>query len=190
MFTGIIQASGQVIENNQQKIAIGNISDSNFLKDVELGNSIAVNGVCLTVINLDSQSFSVEVMEETLDRTNLGQLIGNDFINLEKALAANGRFEGHIVQGHVDTVVKLQKIVEQKNGKLFYFSLPKEFRAYLVPKGSIALNGISLTLIEVTEDYFSVGIIPHTWENTNLKNLKIRDDVNMETDVLGKYLIR
>jgi len=190
MFTGIVQTTGKLTIKTTQKITISDILDSGFLFDLRLGMSIAVNGVCLTVVSFDDNSFTVDVMDETFNVTNLGLLNVNDFVNLEKAMLVNDRLEGHIVQGHVDTISKLLNINNGENYYMLKFELPISVSKYVAKKGSIAINGISLTVVDVGADWFSVGVIPHTLDVTMLKGLKVGDMVNLEVDVLAKYVER
>ena len=188
MFTGVISHLGKV-EKFENKTLTFNAGRT-FCKEIKKGSSVAVNGVCLTVVARSQNSFSVEVMPETLRRTTLGNLKKGDLVNLELSLLATGRFEGHIVQGHVDgqaTVVHIN-IIKEGNSYLFKFRVGKSLTRYFVEKGSVAVNGISLTVIEAKNDFFTVGIIPYTWDNTIFKNIKVGDQVNIEVDILAKYL--
>lgn len=189
MFTGIISSVGTVNslvrENNIFRLTL---KDIDKLDAPAIGSSVAVNGACLTVVENSKDTLVFEVMEETMKRTNLGQLDSGSHVNLEQALLAHGRFEGHMVQGHIDTQARLEGIEEQEGGgKIFRFSLAEQ-SPFLLEKGSIALNGVSLTLVNVNSIFFTVGIIPHTWKNTNLVDLKIGDKVNVEFDLVLKYL--
>ena len=187
MFTGIISHLGKVenIKGNGFSFSAG----SSFLKNIKKGSSVAINGVCLTTTDRPGQdSFKVEVMPETLRRTTLGELKKGDQVNLELSLLATGRLEGHFVQGHVDGVGIISSIKKEENSHLFTFKIGKGLNRYVAEKGSIAMNGISLTVIEARGDLFTVGIIPYTWNHTMMKNLKVRDKVNIEVDILAKYL--
>ena len=189
MFTGIISHLGKVkkIKGNEFSFSAG----SSFLKNIKKGSSVAINGVCLTTIGRTSHdSFKVEVMPETLKRTMFGDLKKGDLVNLELALLANGRLEGHFVQGHVDGVGIISSIKKEENSHLFTFKIGKGLNRYVAEKGSIAMNGISLTVIEARGDLFTVGIIPYTWNHTMMKNLKVGDKVNIEVDILAKYVER
>ena len=188
MFTGIISHLGKVknIKGNEFSFSVG----ASFLKIIKKGSSVAVNGVCLTVVGRSSQdSFKIEVMPETLNRTVLGDLKKGDLVNLELSLSASGRFEGHIVQGHVDGKATAVNIDKEGNSFIFKFRVDKSLTSYLVNKGSVCINGISLTVIEAKNDFFSVGIIPYTWNHTMIKNLKVGDKVNIEVDILAKYIL-
>lgn len=166
-------------------------TDRNFCKKIKKGTSIAINGVCLTALNKPTGNyFSVEVMPETLDKTMLGQLTKDDSVNLELPLTPQTYLSGHIIQGHVDGTSKLLDFKIRDNSRLLKFSTLPALARYIVPKGAVALNGISLTVIETEKDCFTVGIIPHTWNNTMLKTIKPGDFVNIEVDILAKYLER
>jgi len=186
MFTGIISHIGKVksFQNNQLLVK----ADRSLIKQVKNGDSVAVNGVCLTVIDKRADLFQVEVMPETLKRTALGGLKSGDIVNLELAMKAADRFAGHIVQGHIDGVATVKSIKQKGNSRLFTFEVPKQLGRYIVEKGSIAVNGISLTVIDANDRIFSVGIIPYTWRHTMLSSAKVGDRVNIEVDILAKYL--
>ncbi|ROL57459.1 riboflavin synthase [Bacteroidetes/Chlorobi group bacterium Naka2016] len=190
MFTGIIEEIGKVLNisriGNSVRLRIGVDKIIDGLKN---GDSVSVNGACLTVVNLGRNFFEVDAVEETVSKTNLGRLNAGGFVNLERARMFNDRIDGHIVQGHIDTTGKIEKIVSAQVSKFFFISFPKEFKEFVVPKGSIAIDGISLTIVEVGESWFSVSIIPYTIENTTLKNRKVGDIVNLEFDILGKYVV-
>jgi len=191
MFTGLVEELGvikSVIPRGKgAKIAVsaGKIVDS-----ISIGDSININGACQTVVELGSGFFSVDSVEETVKKTTLGNLKPGNYVNLELALKANSRLGGHFVLGHVDTT---GEIIEINKLTLSYFlrvKYPVEFSNYLIPVGSIAIDGISLTLAEVDKYSFAVAVIPHTWEMTNLKFKKIGDKVNLEFDMLGKYVAK
>ncbi|OGD99872.1 riboflavin synthase subunit alpha [Candidatus Curtissbacteria bacterium RIFCSPHIGHO2_12_41_11] len=186
MFTGIISHIGKVksFQNNQLLVK----ADRSLIKQVKNGDSVAVNGVCLTVIDKRADLFQVEVMPETLKRTALGGLKSGDIVNLELAMKAADRFAGHIVQGHIDGVATVKSIKQKGNSRLFTFEVPKQLGRYIVEKGSIAVNGISLTVIDASNKTFTVGIIPYTWRHTMLSSAKVGDWVNIEVDILAKYL--
>ena len=189
MFTGIIEEIGKVV--NFKKSAYGadlKISAKTVLEDVKLGESIAVNGVCETVVAFDNTTFEVNVSDETLRVSNLSNLKQGDFVNLERALKLSDRLSGHIVSGHVDLTTKFIK--KEKLGEFYNmeFAVTPDFRKYIVKKGSITINGISLTIADIKPESFVVAVIPHTFENTNLKELKNNDIVNIETDILAKYI--
>ena len=178
---------GKVESINVARFAFS--APASFIKNLKKGSSVAINGVCLTLKNSPSaRNFNVDLMPETLKRTSFSNLKKGDLVNLELAMSANSRFEGHIVQGHIDGVAKLSSVKKQGNSRILSFEVPDHLGKYIVEKGSIAVNGISLTVIYVKNDDFSVGIIPYIWENTMLKQLKGSDKVNIEVDILAKYL--
>lgn len=192
MFTGLIQSVGHIVRLNRQgqTIQLTCQSTAPFLADYKLGDSMAVNGVCLTAVAKEAQSFTVEMMPETFQRTNFSQLKPGAKVNLEKALAYNGRLEGHFVTGHVDATARLLKRQLQENALLLTFSLPAQLKKEIISKGSIALNGVSLTVISTKSNSFTVGMIPHSQTHTNLADLAVGEFVNVESDILGKYLVR
>ena len=166
-------------------------TDLNFCKKIRNGTSVSVNGVCLTILKKPSKnSFAVEVMPETLNKTMLGNLKTDNLVNLELPLTPADFISGHIVQGHVDGVAKLDSITRQGISHILKFSIPRKLSKYMVAKGSVAVNGISLTIIEIGKNYFTVGIIPYTWTNTMLHTVKKNDFVNIEVDILAKYVER
>ncbi|UQZ81990.1 Riboflavin synthase [Paenibacillus konkukensis] len=190
MFTGIIEEIGAMRRISKQGQAmILTIGARTILEDVRLGDSIAVNGVCLTVVQYDEASITVDVMPETFRRTTLRKLHAGDPVNLERAMLAGGRFGGHIVQGHVDSTGTIAGRTPEENAVVFQIEPEdKGILKYMIPHGSITVDGISLTLVDVTERSFTVSIIPHTLAQTVLQNKKPGDEVNLEADVLGKYM--
>ncbi len=184
MFTGIIQSVGKVKEVTKEKLVL---EASDIASEVKLGSSVSVNGCCLTV-TASEDGLSFDFMPETAAKTNIGMLHPGDEVNLELAMAASDRFDGHIVSGHVEALGEVIDIQEKENSTIFTISIPEDLVKYVVEKGSITINGISLTVISIEEDEVSVGIIPHTLENTNLKALNKGDRVNIETDMLAKYV--
>jgi riboflavin synthase len=156
--------------------------------DLEIGSSISVNGVCLTVVELKKDSFAVDTIEETLKKTNLGRLNINDNVNLERPLKVDARLGGHFVLGHVDTTGIIESVNELSNSHFITISYPESFKQYLIYVGSVAIDGVSMTVAEVNNNSFSVGIIPHTWSETVFSDKKPGDSVNLEFDVLGKYV--
>ena len=188
MFTGIIEEVGK-IKNIQggtnYKLTIG---ASKILEDIHLGDSIAVNGICLTTIKWDNGSFTVDVMRETLERTSLYKLRAGSFVNLERALAANGRFGGHIVSGHIDGTGEIINIRRDANAVWYKIKTSEKIMEFIIEKGSIAIDGISLTVAKVDRSAFYVSVIPHTLENTILLRKKTGDIVNLENDIVGKYI--
>jgi riboflavin synthase len=185
MFTGIIQTTGTVQKVGKDRLTIK--SDALAGKLV-IGTSVAVNGVCLTVVSIEDSAFTVDVMPETFQKTNLGSLNAKDLVNLELAMSADGRFEGHMVLGHVEGVGEIKEVKEEGNSKILTIQAPKLILQFIVPKGSVALDGISLTVIDAKDDQFTVGIIPHTWDQTHLHTTNVGDRVNLETDIVAKYL--
>jgi riboflavin synthase len=191
MFTGIIEELGRVrsIEPRGENARIV-IEAHTVVAGTNHGDSIAVNGVCLTALDITSDSFAADVSMETLARSTLGNLKPGTQINLERSVTPETRLGGHIVQGHVDARGQLIEIEDHGESWTFRFAYPHEIARYLVFKGSVAVEGISLTIAGLTDEYFEVAVIPKTWEVTNLSGLKKGDGVNLEVDVIGKYVER
>jgi len=191
MFTGIVEELGEVVavEVGAQS-AVLRVSGPLVTSDTTSGASIAVNGVCLTVVEHDGQTFSVDVMAETLNRSSLGSLRAGALVNLERAMAASARFGGHIVQGHVDGTAQILARRHGDRWEVLQLTLPAPLSRYVVEKGSITVDGVSLTVSAVTDDTFSVSLIPTTLELTTLGHKSIVDDVNLEVDVIAKYVER
>lgn len=189
MFTGIIEELGtlQLVERGNQS-AVLHIQCQKVLEGTKIGDSIAVNGVCLTVTSLSSEGYTADVMAETLNRSALGSLRRGSKVNLERAMAADGRFGGHIVAGHVDGIGTIEKISRDETAVWYQVAATPEILRYIVEKGSITIDGISLTVARVSDTNFCVSIIPHTQANTSLKEKGIGDAVNLETDIIGKYV--
>lgn len=189
MFTGIIEEVGTVagIQRGGNKSFI-RIKAQKVLEDVKLGDSIAVNGVCLTVTDFDSASFRADVMNETLSRSSLGNLRSGSPVDLERAMAAGGRFGGHIVSGHIDGTGTITDIKNDGIAVWYTVSAKPEIMRYIVEKGSVAIDGISLTVAKVADSTFSVSIIPHTAAQTVLGTKKVGDTVNLENDIIAKYV--
>ena len=189
MFTGIVEEMGQVegIQRGKQS-AVLTIRAKTVLEGTKIGDSIAVNGVCLTVTSLLSDRFSADVMHETLDRTALAGLRRGSLVNLERAMAADGRFGGHIVAGHIDGTGRITRIKRDDNAVWYTVQAAPQLLRYIVEKGSIAMDGISLTVARVEETAFSISAIPHTVAQTALQNRREGDLVNLETDIIGKYV--
>lgn len=164
------------------------ISGKKVLEDVHIGDSIAVNGICLTVTSFSSNAFTVDVMPETIHRTSLKELSNDSPVNLERAMAMNSRFGGHIVSGHIDGIGTIQKAEENDNAVILSISADPDLIDGIVPKGSVTLDGISLTVVDVALSGFTVSLIPHTRQVTNLREKRIGDTVNIETDMIGKYV--
>ena len=189
MFTGIIEELGTVERVTRGRVsAILAIRAEAILSDLKIGDSVAVNGVCLTATSLTGRGFTADVMHETLDRSSLAGLGPGSPVNLERAMAADGRFGGHIVAGHVDGVGTIAAIEQDDNAIWFTITAPEQVLRYVVEKGSIAIDGISLTVAAVDGEGFSVSTIPHTVTQTNLNQRRRGDPVNLETDVVGKYI--
>lgn len=186
MFTGIITNLGKISSKTNGSLTI--TTDSSFLSRITKGTSVSINGICLTVTEANKHSFKVDLMPETEKRTNIKYLHPENLVNLELPATPTTFLSGHIVQGHVDGVAKLISITQQENSHILKLLFPTNLSMYIVEKGSICLNGISLTLIETGKNFFTVGIIPFTWENTCLKTIKIDDYLNIEVDILAKYL--
>src|SRR5436853_2794867 len=191
MFTGIIEELGQVhgVEKRGEDARIV-IEERTVTEGSSNGDSIAVNGVCLTALDLKPNSFAADVSKETLLRSTLGALKPGSPVNLERAVTPTTRLGGHIVQGHVDARGKFLGSENHGDSSTFRFAYPKEIARYLVFKGSVAVEGISLTIAELTDDYFEIAVIPKTWEVTNFSQLKAGDEVNLEVDVIAKYVER
>lgn len=187
MFTGIIEETGVLKEQNGGNLVI---QADKVLEDVHLGDSIAVNGVCLTVTEFQKNWFRADVMAETLRRSSLGTLKKGSRVNLERAMAANGRFGGHIVSGHIDGTGTVENTQREGNAIWVTISCGAALLRYIAEKGSIAIDGISLTVAEVRENGFRVSIIPHTGEETTLLARRTGDMVNLETDIIAKYVER
>ena len=189
MFTGIVEELGTVVSLKRgSKSAVLTIKGDQIFEDLKLGDSVAVNGVCLTATHMSGKTFQADVMNETFNRSSLGTLKKGDVVNLERAMAANGRFGGHMVAGHIDDVGELVSVKQDDNAVWFTIKAPKKIMKYCIEKGSIALDGISLTIAKLTEDTLSVSMIPHTIQNTNFGNKKMGDLINLENDMVGKYI--
>ncbi|MCK4978885.1 MAG: riboflavin synthase [Candidatus Delongbacteria bacterium] len=189
MFTGLIKEIGKI--KSIKKLGDGSeiiVLSKDVIKDAKVDDSIAVNGVCLTVVSVDSDSFTVQAVKESLNLSTLSDLKLMDKVNLEPAMKVSDRLGGHIVQGHVDAKGKIIKIINNINGTEFNIEYPKELRKYIVHKGSICLDGISLTIAEVNDRYFRLSVIPHTLKQTTSGHWKIGTKVNIETDIIGRYI--
>lgn len=185
MFTGIIEEIGEISSITKSTITI---KSKTVLEDAKLGDSIAVNGVCLTIVNLKKDEFTANVSEETFKITNFSELKAGCLVNLERALTLGTRLGGHIVTGHIDTVGEIISIVDKNEFYDLSIKFDKSFENYVVKKGSITIDGISLTIADINNNIVSVAIIPHTFNNTILKTLKSKDSVNIEFDILAKYV--
>lgn len=186
MFSGIIKNLGQFNSSTDYMFTFN--APSLICKKIKQGDSIAVNGACLTVYKKGFHSFSAEVMPETFSKTNLGKMEPGDLVNLELPLTLKDFLSGHLLQGHVDETGTVSQIKDIENSKILTISVSKKLSKFIVEKGSIALNGVSLTVISSNNNNFTVGIIPYTLSNTNFKNLTLGDFVNIEVDILAKYI--
>ncbi|WP_157149718.1 riboflavin synthase [Brachyspira pilosicoli] len=187
MFTGIVEEIGTV-KSVQSKVIT--IEASKIFDDLHLGDSVAVNGTCLTVSSFDNKIFNADVTQETLNRTNLGSLKNGSKVNLERAMTLSGRFGGHIVSGHIDGVGSIKSMKKDDNAIILTIEVSKHLMKYIVEKGSVAVDGISLTVASLTDNTFSIAVIPHTLKETVLYYKKEGDKVNIENDVIGKYVER
>lgn len=194
MFTGIIEGIGKVekIEKNTEKRSAiqMTVNLGKHAKGLKIGQSVALNGVCLTVTKLSKPSCVFEMIEETTKKTDLGNLKVGGTVNIERSLKAGERLEGHFVLGHVDGVGIIKKIQRKPKEVQVWFEVPRNLAKYVVKKGSIAVDGISLTVVDIKKNLASVCLIPHTIEITNFQTKKIGDKVNIETDILGKYILK
>jgi len=191
MFTGIIEEIGKITAINKTKTGASlKIKTNNIHSDVKLGDSICIDGVCLSVTDIKGNILKFDVIYETLRRTTLSELKVNDSINLERSLRADSRLGGHFVSGHIDYKASIEQILKGRDGTGFKISLPREFSRLVAEKGSIALDGVSLTVAEITKTSFTVYLIPHTLKVTTLGSKKKTDLVNIEIDILAKYLAR
>ena len=189
MFTGIVEEIGKIqnVKRNTKSSVLA-IKCKKIFEDIHIGDSVSVNGVCLTVTTFNNEIFTADVMNETLSRSSLGNLKKGSYVNLERAMSANGRFGGHIVSGHIDGTGKIIKIEKDDNAIWYTMTVEENLIKYIVEKGSIAIDGISLTVAKVNEKNFSVSIIPHTAQETILSHRLVGDIVNIENDVIGKYV--
>lgn len=191
MFTGIIETIGIVKKTERQDSNMNIWIESDFTDELKIDQSISHNGVCLTVTEISGGQYCVTAIDETLKRSNLGELKENSRVNLERCMRLNERLDGHIVQGHVDQTAILKSVTDQDGSSLFLFEYDEKSTGNVtVEKGSVCVNGISLTVVDSAPGEFSVAIIPYTLEHTNLKDLKPGDRVNLEFDIIGKYVKR
>ena len=190
MFTGIIEDLGTVNDINQEGSNLHFTITSSVTHELKIDQSVAHNGVCLTVVAIDNNDYVVTAIQETLDKTNLGTLKTGDTINLERAMKLGDRLDGHIVQGHVDQTATCTRVKEEDGSWYFTFEYDPALSNVTIEKGSITVNGVSLTVVNSKLNEFSVAIIPYTYEHTTFKNLKAGDEVNLEFDVIGKYVKR
>lgn len=190
MFTGIVEAIGRVEDIHKEQENFHFTISAPFVSELKIDQSIAHNGVCLTVVSIDNDNYTVTAIAETLQRSNLGNLKVGNIVNLERCMKLGDRLDGHIVQGHVDQTATCADIKNEDGSWKFFFSYDPGLKNITVSKGSICINGVSLTVVDSEKDRFSVAIIPYTFENTAFKNLKKGDTVNLEFDVIGKYVAR
>ncbi len=189
MFTGIVEHIGQIRAiDRKSDLAELEIELGPIASGVKLGDSIAVSGVCLTVTAIEPEAYHFEAIPETLEKTRIGGLAAGDPVNLERAMSATGRLDGHIVQGHVDGVGRIRRFDREEHEALLHVECDPELASQLVDKGSVTIDGVSLTVVEVVADGFHVALIPHTLEVTTLSELAIGDSVNLEVDLFGKYV--
>lgn len=188
MFTGIIEDLGEVTNLKNDKGNLHLTIKSKITSELKIDQSVSHNGICLTVVNISGEEYTVTAIKETIDKTNIGELSIGAIVNLERAMKLGDRLDGHIVQGHVDQVGSCESISEQ-NGSWFYtFSYDDSLGNVTIEKGSVTVNGVSLTVVNSGKNEFSVAIIPYTYEHTNFKNFKVGTKINLEFDVLGKYI--
>lgn len=189
MFTGIIETLARVEAIEKENSNLHFTFSSPITHQLKIDQSVSHNGVCLTVIKINGNQYTVTAINETLNKTNLGDLTIGNYVNLERCMPANGRFDGHIVQGHIDTTAVCKEVKDLNGSWEFVFEHRKN-NSITVEKGSITVNGVSLTVVQSTDSYFSVNIIPYTYDHTNFKTIKCGTKVNLEFDVIGKYVAR
>lgn len=190
MFSGIVEAKGIVQDIVAEQSNLHLVISCPFTQELKIDQSVAHNGVCLTVVKIDGTTYTVTAIDETLRKTNLGSLKKGDIINLERCIRLGDRIDGHMVQGHVDTTATCTGIEDQNGSWKFSFEFAANNEQVTVPKGSICINGVSLTVVDSTRNTFSVCIIPYTFEETNFSKLQVGDKVNLEFDIIGKYVAR
>ena len=191
MFTGLVEELGKVraVSRGAHSIRL-TVGAEKVLADVKIGDSIAVDGACLTVVEYDSRNFTVDIMPETYDRTTLSSRKPGESVNLERTLRVGDRLGGHIVSGHVDVTGTIVSVTPRDNANILRIQIPASLGAFVIPQGSVAVDGVSLTIVDCGDDWFEVSLIPHTWDVTVLSRKQTGDRVNVETDVLGKYVHR
>ncbi len=188
MFTGIIEELGTVTNLRKEQENLHISIQSSITKELKIDQSVAHNGVCLTVVNIDKDVYTVTAIKETLDRSNIGLFQVGEEVNLERSMVMQGRIDGHIVQGHVDQTATVVRITDENGSTEYGFDYDPQEGNLTVPKGSITVNGVSLTVVDSKPGHFSVAIIPYTIEHTNFHNFKIGTKVNLEFDIIGKYV--
>ena len=190
MFTGIIETLGVVTKLEKEKENVHLTIKSDITNELKIDQSVAHNGVCLTVVAINNDEYTVTAIKETLDKTNIGKLSKDAFVNLERAMKLGDRLDGHIVQVHVDETGVCTQVKDENGSTVYTFEYNSDKNNVTIEKGSITINGVSLTVVNSTKIGFSVAIIPYTWENTTFKSLQVGDAVNLEFDVIGKYVAR
>jgi riboflavin synthase len=190
MFTGIIESAAKVVQLKKENTNLHLTLSSKVTPELKIDQSIAHNGVCLTVVSIEGNQYTVTAIEETLDKTNIGRLKVGDIVNIERAMKMNARLDGHIVQGHVDQTATCTGVINKDGSWSFSFEYDSKLSNVTIEKGSICINGVSLTVVDSKINSFSVAIIPYTYEHTGFKTLAIGDQVNLEFDVIGKYVKR
>lgn len=190
MFTGIIETLGTVTNVLKEQENVHFTIKSDITNELKVDQSVAHNGVCLTVVAINNDEYTVTAIKETLDKTNLGSLKNDAIVNLERAMKLGDRLDGHIVQGHVDETGVCTNIKDENGSTVYTFEYNSDKNNVTIEKGSITINGVSLTVVNSTKNGFSVAIIPYTWDNTTFKTLQVGDKVNLEFDVIGKYVAR
>lgn len=190
MFTGIIESLGEVVNIQKEGTNIDLTINSGITKELKIDQSISHNGVCLTVVDIDAENYTVNVIEESLQKSNLGNLQVKDLVNLERAAKIDSRLDGHMVQGHVDQTGKCVEINLLDGSWIYKFEFKPSEQSLIVNKGSITVNGVSLTVKDCGQNWFEVAIIPYTFSHTNFKQIKVETVVNLEFDIIGKYLFK
>lgn len=190
MFTGIVESLGEIVDINEELDNIHFTVRSEISPELKIDQSLSHSGVCLTVVDIEKNCHTVTAVKETLDKSALKNLKKGDIFNLERAMKLGGRLDGHLVQGHVDDIAKCVDVKMNEGSWIFTFSFNEKFKNLIIEKGSICINGVSLTVFNVTKNSFDVTIIPYTYDNTNFNKINIGDIVNIEYDMIGKYLAR
>ncbi|MEO0403691.1 MAG: riboflavin synthase [Bacteroidota bacterium] len=188
MFTGIIETMGEIKKITHEGTNVHYTVSSNITSELKIDQSVSHNGVCLTVVDIQGDQYTVTAIKQTLDITALKHWKEGDFVNLERCTQMNGRLDGHLVQGHVDSVAKVEEVREENGSWRFFFSYRDGDHGLIVDKGSITVNGVSLTVVDAVDNTFSVAIIPYTYEHTCFRSLSPGDEVNIEFDIIGKYV--
>ena len=192
MFTGIIEECGVIKEITKEKNNLIIKVEASFVEELKINQSLAHNGICLSILELHKDNYCVCAVSETIEKTNINSVQLGDLINLERCLKVGDRFDGHFVQGHIDGTLKCKKIIDKNGSWIFQFNFDEKFSDYIIPKGSVAINGVSLTIskINYTEKYFEIAIIPYTFQHTNFKLLKEGCNVNVEFDIITKQIAK